>query len=77
MPWAADAAVGMWFGRVRVKSNRFCTSAHCLFGGSLTSGFARRLDAPFLTQIDRVILAQAFSKVGQPKIGGQQPAEEQ
>ena len=33
--------------RARAKSSRFCTSAHCLFGGSLTRGFSSRLDAPF------------------------------
>ena len=50
--------------RARAKSSRFCTTAHCLFGGSLTRGFSSRLDAPFLAQIDRVILARALSLVG-------------
>ena len=50
--WLATIGV-----RARVKSGRFCASAHCLLAGSLTRGFASRLDAPFLSQIDRPILA--------------------
>ena len=47
--------------RARAKSSRFCTLAHCLLGGSLTRGFASRLDALFLSGIDRVILALALT----------------
>ena len=47
--------------RARAKSSRFCTPAHCLLSGSLTRGFASRLDAPFQSQIDRVILARALN----------------
>ena len=63
-PWAPLA-----WGRValrakstigaRAKSSRFCTLAHCLLGGSLTRGFASRLDAPFQSRIDRVIFSRA------------------
>ena len=45
----------------RAKSSRFCTSAHCLLSGSQTRGFASRLDAPFLSRIDRVIPARALT----------------
>ena len=47
--------------RAPAKSSRFCRPAHCLLGGSLTRGFASRLDAPFLSRIDRVILAWALT----------------
>ena len=47
--------------RASAKSMRFCPSAHCLLGGSLTRGFSSRLDAPVLRQVDRVILAWALS----------------
>ncbi|MSQ81743.1 MAG: HEAT repeat domain-containing protein [Myxococcales bacterium] len=46
--------------RTRAKSSRCCMWAHCLLGGSPTRGFASRLDAPFLSKIDRVILARAL-----------------
>ena len=46
--------------RARAKSSRFCTPAHCLPGGSLIRGFSSRLHAPFLSQIDRVILARVL-----------------
>ena len=52
--------------RARAKSSRFCTVAHCLLGGSLTRGFASRLDAPVLSGIDRVILAVALTGLGAP-----------
>ena len=44
----------------RAKSSRFFTPARCLLSGSLTRGFASRLDAPFLTQIDRFVLDLAL-----------------
>ena len=46
--------------RARAKSSRFCTPAHCLFRGSLTRGFSSRLDAPFRSRFDRIILARAL-----------------
>ena len=45
----------------RAKSSRFCIWARWLLGGSLTRGFASRLDAPFLPRLVRVILAWAVS----------------
>ena len=48
--------------RARAKSSRFFTPAHCLLGGSLTHGFASRLDAPFQSRIDRVILARTLTR---------------
>ena len=40
----------------RAKSSRFCIWARCLLGGSLTRGFASRLDAPFVGGNSRQLL---------------------
>ena len=45
-------------GPCKIKS--ILHPAHCLLCGSLTRGFSSRLDAPILSEIDRVILARAL-----------------